>query len=161
MHRGFTVYPYFYPRPPRGGRRHWLLRIWQQPSISIHALREEGDLKRFSSAPAHCHFYPRPPRGGRRLEKALGTLCRNISIHALREEGDPEPTGLPLHLVISIHALREEGDAVPAKIPPQGGISIHALREEGDSPFPQDARPSENFYPRPPRGGRRYSTGDC
>ena len=34
-------------------------------------------------------------------------------------------------------------------------ISIHALREEGDFHFAPDARPPKNFYPRPPRGGRR------
>ena len=35
------------------------------------------------------------------------------------------------------------------------GISIHALREEGDiNPEPDDAA-TDNFYPRPPRGGRR------
>ena len=34
-------------------------------------------------------------------------------------------------------------------------ISIHALREEGDNDgHPAGARP-EDFYPRPPRGGRR------
>ena len=33
-------------------------------------------------------------------------------------------------------------------------ISIHALREEGDNDgHPAGARP-EDFYPRPPRGGR-------
>ena len=33
--------------------------------ISIHALREEGDVAFFPVA-HHCHnFYPRPPRGGR------------------------------------------------------------------------------------------------
>ena len=39
----------------------------RQYSISIHALREEGDLR-----------YPRPP------------AHQGISIHALREEGDPD-----------------------------------------------------------------------
>ena len=34
-------------------------------------------------------------------------------------------------------------------------ISIHALREEGDRPVTDDPHPTENFYPRPPRGGRR------
>ena len=36
---------YFYPRPPRGGRR---AARWTCPArwtISIHALREEGDRK--------------------------------------------------------------------------------------------------------------------
>ena len=34
---------YFYPRPPRGGRRVDEGPEWQRPDISIHALREEGD----------------------------------------------------------------------------------------------------------------------
>ena len=34
-------------------------------------------------------------------------------------------------------------------------ISIHALREEGDRRNTAIRRPSSNFYPRPPRGGRR------
>ena len=33
-------------------------------------------------------------------------------------------------------------------------ISIHALREEGDHWPTSRSRPSMNFYPRPPRGGR-------
>ena len=36
-------------------------------------------------------------------------------------------------------------------------ISTHALREEGDSPFCATLSLSANFYPRPPRGGRRAS----
>ena len=36
-----------------------------------------------------------------------------------------------------------------------GGISIHALREEGDRTRPTRASSGWNFYPRPPRGGRR------
>ena len=34
-------------------------------------------------------------------------------------------------------------------------ISIHALREEGDTRSPESRRWQHNFYPRPPRGGRR------
>ena len=33
--------------------------------ISIHALREEGDATRSSPCSPRCYFYPRPPRGGR------------------------------------------------------------------------------------------------
>ncbi len=61
----------------------------------------------------------------------------------------------PLH--ISIHALREEGDrllhdvlAIPRS------ISIHALREEGDIGSTSVSMPPTDFYPRPPRGGRRF-----
>ena len=35
------------------------------------------------------------------------------------------------------------------------GISIHALREEGDWSYQSTAKSFANFYPRPPRGGRR------
>ena len=34
-------------------------------------------------------------------------------------------------------------------------ISIHALREEGDKMRFNPDSPTKNFYPRPPRGGRR------
>ena len=39
--------------------------------------------------------------------------------------------------------------------PHRSSISIHALREEGDASTSRPARSSRNFYPRPPRGGRR------
>ena len=62
---------------------------------------------------------------------------------------------------ISIHALREEGDAFPAIFEHRVvTISIHALREEGDnSPTTPTTKP-RNFYPRPPRGGRRHVAPD-
>ena len=81
--------------------------------------------------------------------------------------------------LISIHALREEGD-LPRRLTilVVSQISIHALREEGDIPYffyfvkrflflstPSARRATwastsskiggKNFYPRPPRGGRR------
>ena len=34
-------------------------------------------------------------------------------------------------------------------------ISTHALREEGDSTVPKELAETADFYPRPPRGGRR------
>ena len=56
-------------------------------AISIHALREEGDVPT-----------PAAPAG------------HYISIHALREEGDDAATLTLQAQIISIHALREEGD---------------------------------------------------
>ena len=84
---------HFYPRPPRGGRHAKMERKNRRNSISIHALREEGDrvvlfitliAPKFLSTPSarratihklHAHrrarnFYPRPPRGGRLVRKA-------------------------------------------------------------------------------------------
>ena len=58
-------------------------------------------------------------------------------------------------LTISIHALREEGDDIHEQIPGGNtGISIHALREEGDQRCDTIYRADDDFYPRPPRGGR-------
>ena len=88
---------------------------------------------------------------------ARGTFRQTISIHALREEGDL--ADLPdeqREYIISIHALREEGDDLSREVfvdeldfyprPPRGG--------RRSSP-PPGHRWSRYFYPRPPRGGRR------
>ena len=180
--RGLRMVPrwgrYFYPRPPRGGRHFYSESIHSSGTISIHALREEGDYRNYGPPCGGSYFYPRPPRGGRPDGQGKVYTIRGISIHALREEGD--------HL--SAVAVVVHQDFYPR--PPRGGrlpdpaavwcmmdISIHALREEGDGAWwtPQDnwdiflstpsARratktkaaasvPKHNFYPRPPRGGR-------
>ena len=87
---------YFYPRPPRGGRRPLLFGRGDTTLISIHALREEGDIRcswsssvsrLFLSTPSArratpksrsrslttFYFYPRPPRGGRRCQSLQTT----------------------------------------------------------------------------------------
>ena len=43
----------------------WQLELRQGPRISIHALREEGDETERRKAHLSKNFYPRPPRGGR------------------------------------------------------------------------------------------------
>ena len=108
----------FYPRPPRGGRRHTGVAGHLGVVISTHALREEGD----------------------RLP-AAGPTEWLISTHALREEGDGQvQRGQPGRKKISTHALREEGDML-VKLEKFGKeISTHALREEGDGLRPAAAR---------------------
>ena len=101
-------------------------------TISIHALREEGDP-----------FRDRQVNG-----------FDVISIHALREEGDYCSAITTVVRYISIHALREEGDGrctcVPTASlhfyprPPRGGRQLAGKHEAAQ----------EHFYPRPPRGGR-------
>ena len=127
--------------------------------ISIHALREESDLRRmkgetmavkFQSTPSARRathlgpvgvgstrdFNPRPPRGER-------PGCVQCAAGGAPYFNPRPPRGGRLDIflvvglakVISIHALREEGDPDPSS----GGhmtekISIHALREEGDRP---------------------------
>ena len=124
--------------------------------ISIHALREEGDLRPLLRGRRRMDFYPRPPRGGRQKTVKPWSDCDKISIHALREEGDVQTIAIPVEeYKISIHALREEGDDRAAGRYEFQFISIHALREEGDIPDLWHVRRTSHFYPRPPRGGRR------
>ena len=88
QHRTWSIFSNFYPRPPRGGRlvmriiAAWSMLFLSTPSarratlwrsaasyllsISIHALREEGDTWAFFAI----------------------AVAVFISIHALREEGD-------------------------------------------------------------------------
>ena len=84
--------------------------------ISIHALREEGDL------------------GGVVGMSIVVVFLSTPSARRATEIGH----GTPLDILISIHALREEGDNSPCVAWEQGhSISIHALREEGDPSCPQ------------------------
>ena len=77
----------FNPRPPRGGRLAGEV-IRKNAYISIHALREEGDIQSVDYKSRHRDFNPRPPRGGRQRHSRLAQQYDDISIHALREEGD-------------------------------------------------------------------------
>ncbi len=56
--------------------------------ISIHAIREEGDVQASAPAAPPRYFNPRPPRGGRPKHIVRDPEKLDISIHALREEGD-------------------------------------------------------------------------
>ena len=103
--------------------------------ISIHALREEGDLRRHRlPQTAANHFYPRPPRGGRRSSsKGNGKACKFLSTPSARRA--------------TVRQSRLSGSHQ---------ISIHALREEGDTSTRSMTTSTSYFYPRPPRGGRLH-----
>ena len=145
----------FYPRPPRGGRPVCFAAGRVSVSISIHALREEGDSSPIFKKVAILNFYPRPPRGGRRGVCAGIVAPELISIHALREEGDtlPRRTMTLQRRFLSTPSARRA--TCPAcQLSGNKSISIHALREEGDRPAGSDPPALRYFYPRPPRGGR-------
>ena len=114
--------------------------------------------------PMYSDFYPRPPRGGRplRMHSFLPVLVF-LSTPSARRATNTNLDNLT-HTEISIHALREEGDWGRPCISRACSISIHALREEGDYSSIQPDHMQQNFYPRPPRGGRpfnRFSTTSC
>ena len=150
---------YFYPRPPGGGR----------PSLVIVYLPSS-------------HFYPRPPGGGRPMRKASNDLLFIF----LSTPSGWRATGCmrfkDLQAKISIHALRVEGDIFFAAVisysgkflsTPSGwratrtgivstcrdGLFLstpsgwRATRREWER-----LRTRRYFYPRPPGGGRRYTS---
>ena len=81
--------------------------------ISIHALREEGDLSGLRVSVSSTEFQSTPSARRATLRSVRQDVRNDISIHALGEEGDDaSPARLIDLLGISIHALREEGDLV-------------------------------------------------
>ena len=79
----------FYPRPPRGGRPYNGSMFTKSFEISIHALREEGDLMMlFGSVRAILFLSTPSARRATTTKISDKTVQIPISIHALREEGD-------------------------------------------------------------------------
>ena len=116
----------------------------------------EGDGLHISSNEKPFGFLS-TPSGWRATElSVVPDLPDFISIHALRVEGDfRDPREWLFQALISIHALRVEGDAIVRSPIPDFPISIHALRVEGDDIIMDEMQnATENFYPRPPGGGR-------
>ena len=89
--------------------------------------------------------------------RRAGGRGRAISIHALREEGDRRTGSFCCSCTISIHALREEGDGHAAEV--RGGpiqfLSTPSARRATNISKTINFT-IDDFYPRPPRGGRRY-----
>ena len=170
---------YFYPRPPRGGRHEYLgaanitVQFLSTPSarratdprvllqrartISIHALREEGDHVAQPSQLANLLFLSTPSaRRATQVKQRTPGRDGFLSTPSARR-ATKRQCFLRGQRMISIHALREEGDQqVKQRTPGRDGflstpsarratgrlfswcrcptISIHALREEGDFP---------------------------
>ena len=128
--------------------------------ISIHALREEGDVRGGHSVGLNKIFLSTP--SARRATSLVLKVAavRNISIHALREEGD----------TIAFIIEPEPPNFYPR--PPRGGrpfgvlcgrvgvkISIHALREEGDQGQGHEVAGSQAFLSTP--SARRATELEC
>ena len=101
---------YFYPRPPRGGRRgrgldHQLV----QQFLSTPSARRATQYCRYCSLAVL--FLSTPSARRATTAPMVSTHGPAISIHALREEGDRRVSIMRMHNGISIHALREEGDS--------------------------------------------------
>ena len=157
MRRVAAYRQYFYPRPPRGGRPRVVGGEVAVTQISIHALREEGDLIATGAQNGADKFLSTP--SARRA--TMDTVPSATSVRFL---STPSARRATVRLRRARPLIGE--DFYPR--PPRGGrrlqvvelaphdlISIHALREEGDAGQSGLMLLSQNFYPRPPRGGRQ------
>ena len=155
MRRGSPDLRNFYPRPPRGGRRrqpvqwprrfsisiHALREEGDLPlgrnetarKISIHALREEGDVREDSQRRKDRNFYPRPPRGGRlNAFSSPWTPWEFLSTPSARRATTPSPPTSGRLCYFYPRPPRGGRRAVHRPLRGREDISIHALREEGD-----------------------------
>ena len=123
--------------------------------ISIHALREEGDMCSATFALIAMDFYPRPPRGGRHQRTSFPAESGNFYPRPPRggrhlgiyQEKKAEP--------ISIHALREEGDVLCSSPAVKRWIFLSTpSARRATYVISGLSRLFFYFYPRPPRGGR-------
>ena len=123
----------FNPRPPRGGRHGHEQHRPRHLTISIHALREEGDEGVLTKVGSWIEFQSTP--SARRATALINGVRAEviISIHALREEGDG--------VLVADDILHDLFQSTPSARRATSGcslntrsssISIHALREEGD-----------------------------
>ena len=100
--------------------------------ISIHALREEGDSSQLVPGLAERYFYPRPPRGGRR-----------------RRSSSP----LRLQIFLSTPSARRATFIALPSLLAVKFLSTPSARRATYYDWRRFYRHAD-FYPRPPRGGR-------
>ena len=103
--------------------------------ISIHALREEGDLLDTPFFYFFTNFYPRPPRGGRRRKGKAGRCPRDFYPR-------PPRGGRPRLWLTGTRRWRF--------------LSTPSARR-ATIPVARVVLDCFDFYPRPPRGGRRVT----
>ena len=125
--------PYFYPRPPRGGRPPSVPHFGIEWYISIHALREEGDVR-----------------------TRYQQWDRYISIHALREEGDPMTAVRSGHGIgfLSTPSARRATQTLASRRRGRRYFYPRPLRGGRLLVLPVYRIGKKHFYPRPLRGGR-------
>ena len=106
-------------------------------TISIHALREEGDVPPRPAAREARDFNPRPPRGGRPSPKRYGRASQIFQSTPSARRATKTGAGRQT----DAHYFNPR--------PPRGGRRCGSCSRCMDM---------GNFNPRPPRGGRRHIT---
>ena len=90
----------------------------------------------FTPPSAHFHFYPRPPRGGRRLHRQI-------------DRRSAEFLSTPSARRATVTDVQEKTNGL--------FLSTPSARRATSITYKRTS-PPRNFYPRPPRGGRRLDT---
>ena len=130
--------------------------------ISTHALREEGDADLLPYISEIVQFLP-TPSARRATHGALGVAvaAEFLPTPSARRATRPPTAREHSGRKISTHALREEGDRFIFSLIRNYAISTHALREEGDQTVMCMCSCAQDFYPRPPRGGRHKADAEA
>ena len=145
---------------PSARRATWLQAWTAFPqTISIHALREEGDQSRPTRLSGCPYFYPRPPRGGRPLRArtvpASDDFYPRPPRGGRRQAGKERPLPHPQFLSTP-SARRATRCPCISPSPTHGFLSTPSARRATHA-WQCSGRGLHDFYPRPPRGGRLLS----
>ena len=147
---------YFYPRPPRGGRRGGSLTMLDSLSNFYPRPPRGGRQDAAQRISDFFNFYPRPPRGGRPISLMAASMKASKFLSTPSARRATCPAGASASTTTYFYPRPPRGGRPGASCagPAARLISIHALREEGDRTSRLRSVPARNFYPRPPRGGR-------
>ena len=146
---------YFYPRPPRGGRRLPVCSPYSPAQFLSTPSARRATRQLLGMKPSKDPFLSTPSARRATGQTRCRRQARTISIHALRKEGDhsqkrPNTRRAEFLSTPSARRATRQIQQVPASSchfyprPPQGGRHFSGLHIYTDP----------NFYPRPPRGGR-------
>ena len=147
----------FYPRPPGGGRLE--LQNLRRCQLDFYPRPPGGGRPHFSSSArsSYSDFYPRPPGGGRHLGGDIGVMI----IEFLSTPSGWRATA-PFFALCSICRFLSTPSgwrATTLSAPRSCRSQNFYPRPPGGGRPPASAASQNrwNFYPRPPGGGRRYA----
>ena len=129
----------FYPRPPRGGRPRRSPTASSPSKFLSTPSARRATAKRTPKNGSSGYFYPRPPRGGRRSPSpALCTPSLFLSTPSARRATRSVTFAVSWYRFLSTPSARRATG---------GTVAAHTAHED--------------FYPRPPRGGRLFFGVAC
>ena len=155
--RSRSYFPHFYPRPPRGGRQNSELTHKGYKTFLSTPSARRATGKRYAQCGADRDFYPRPPRGGRRPAQQ-GRQHVKLDFYPRPPRGGRLGAAISAYPKswISIHALREEGDLAASSATRKPPVFLSTPSARRATALSSSSSASwQNFYPRPPRGGRQ------